>query len=162
MIYNNVLLIIDCNIRWDLKKWRNRHKKIASKLNQLFCGMSKQTEDDIKDKKPEDAKCFEVYLFSFSPLYRLLFVVCSILSLASHGYFYCGCILYLFLKSSVLHQVLTAVRRSGMCCYMHVYVCMQGLYFFCCSSAIDCRWFTGFSCVVDICRNIICHSLQLL
>ena len=116
-----MLLIIDCNIRWDLKKWIYRHeslKNIASKLNQAFCGAS------ITVNPPEDAKCFEVYLLSFSPLYRLLFVICSILSLASHGYFYCGCILYLFLKSSVLHQVLTAVRRSGMCCCMIRIYCM--------------------------------------
>ena len=101
---------IHYNCRWDLKKWvdkRERLKNLCVEINKAFCGNS------ITINHPGEAKCFEVYLLSFAPLYRIFFVVCSILALGTHGYFYCGCSLYLFLKSSVLHQVLTAVRRSG-------------------------------------------------
>ena len=65
-------------------------------------------------KPPENAKCFEIYFLSFVPLYRIFFLLCSVVALGTRGYFYCGCILYVLLSSDVLFTVLTAVRRSGM------------------------------------------------
>ena len=56
---------------------------------------------------------FQVYFFNFRPLYRIVFLICSIVALGTEGYFYCGCILYVFLNSNVLQQVLTAIWRSG-------------------------------------------------
>ena len=60
------------------------------------------------------AECFEQYFLSFAPLYRIIFLLCSIAALATKGYFYCGCILYVLMGSEVLLNILTAVRRSGM------------------------------------------------
>ena len=102
------VIIIIFTHRWDLKKWVYRHEHLKNLSVQ-----ASEALGGVTINPPETNKCFELYLLSFSPLYRILFVICSILALGTHGYFYCGCILYVFLKSSVLHQVLTAVRRSG-------------------------------------------------
>ena len=52
-------------------------------------------------------------LFSMRTLIRLVCVVCSLLGLTVSGYFYCGCLFYLFVKSDSLRQVLTALRLGG-------------------------------------------------
>lgn len=96
--------------RYNLKKLLDHHQKD-------FNG------ELLQFKKPVSRQCFEVYLISFAPLYRILFVLCSLLALATSGYFYCCCILYVFLKSDVLPQVVTAVRRSGRSPKVYVYVC---------------------------------------
>ena len=59
-------------------------------------------------------KCFEFYLLSFAPLYRICFVIFSLLALGTSGYFYCCCIFYIFLKWRTLELILIALRRSGM------------------------------------------------
>ena len=72
------------------------------------------------NEKPVKRECFEVYFLSFSPIYRIIFLLCSIFALATSGYLYCGCILYVFLENDVLQQVLVAIKRSGeliMCMY---------------------------------------------
>lgn len=99
------------NYRWNLKKRLIKSERIKNLIASLSKAVFK--DKDITINPPDDAKCFEVYLLSFGPLYRMFFCVCSILALAFHGYFYCGCILYLFVYSSVLEQVLTALGRSG-------------------------------------------------
>ena len=52
-------------------------------------------------------------LFSMRTITRVGCVVCSLLGLTLSGYFYCGCLFYLFVKSDSLRQVLTAVRLGG-------------------------------------------------
>ena len=64
--------------------------------------------------KPEELECFGVYFFGFETIYRILFACFSLMGLAHSGYWYCGCLLYVFLKSTLLAQVLTALSRSGM------------------------------------------------
>ena len=97
--------------RYDLRKWSDRYEYIRrwrSALNDVFCGGKLPSIN-----KPVNSQCFEVYFISFPPLYRILFLIFSIVALGTHGYFYCGCILYVFLTDDVLQQVLTAIRRSG-------------------------------------------------
>ena len=122
------------------------------KLDKVFCNGS------VTMNPPRKAKCYEVYLVSVAPLYRILFVLFSILALGTHGYFYCGCLLYLFLKSAVLRQVLTAVRKSGkqpliitcipisLCCH----VCFLSRY------SVDCHWATGSCSLIDVCCHLFC------
>ena len=72
---------------------------------------------DINECNVELRQYFEIYLLSFAPLYRICFVVFSLLALGTSGYFYCCCILYIFLKWPTLDLILTALRRSGLLKY---------------------------------------------
>ena len=106
--------------RYNFKKWLDRYellRRLQENINNCCC-KGKLPEF----KKPVSRQCFEVYLISFAPLYRIVFVLCSLLALATSGYFYCCCVLYVFLKSNVLHQVLTIVRRSGRSPKIHVHI----------------------------------------
>ena len=79
-----------------------------------WIGRHKQLKDTFL-KLPniiQPSKCFALLLSSFGPLYRILFVLCSFSALFTSGYFYCFCILYLFLKIKLLYPILTAVRKS--------------------------------------------------
>ncbi|XP_019861438.1 PREDICTED: uncharacterized protein LOC100634093 isoform X2 [Amphimedon queenslandica] len=58
--------------------------------------------------------CIDVGIFSISTLYMLLFLVCSILSLAFKGYFYCFCLLFIIVHNDILKRVLRAVTKNGM------------------------------------------------
>lgn len=75
---------------------------------------------------PQEANYFKIYFFSFTPLYHIFFLLCSIAALGTRGYFYCGCILYVVVGSDVLHTILTAVRRSGKLLLLYlVIVCIN-------------------------------------
>ena len=63
--------------------------------------------------KPEELECFGVFFFGFETMYRILFTCFSLVGVVHSGYWYCGCLLYVFLKSTLLGQVLTALYRSG-------------------------------------------------
>ena len=107
------------SFRYNFKKWLDRYeflRRLQEDINNCLC-KGKLPEF----KKPVCRQCFEVYFISFGPLYRILFVLCSLLALASSGYFYCCCILYLFMKNDVLRHVLIAVRRSGRSSEIHVH-----------------------------------------
>ena len=80
-------------------------QKSQKKLNRKF---NKQNIEKHKELKP-----FKIYIHSFTPWYRIFFMIFSLLALRTSGYFYCCCILYVFLKSSTLEQILIALRRSG-------------------------------------------------
>ena len=77
--------------------------------NHWCCGLSQK----IEISEPKKEKYFQINFIGFEPIYRILFVCFSILSLAFSGYWYCGCLLYLLLKIEVLEQVLTALWKSG-------------------------------------------------
>ena len=63
--------------------------------------------------RPRPGEYFDIFIFSFQPIYRMLFLLFSVLALAFNGYFYCGCVLYLFLNNTVLFYILRAVGKSG-------------------------------------------------
>jgi inositol 1,4,5-triphosphate receptor type 1 len=110
-----------CNLRFEIaffkkfiynaKKGLLRRKGIYQFLqyiNKWFCcGKFHAT-------RPQPEKYFQIFFFSFEPLYRLFFVLFSFLAVISNGYFYCGCTLYLFLRNQVLLYVLRAVRKSAL------------------------------------------------
>ena len=56
---------------------------------------------------------FQIYFFSFNPLYRIAFLIGSILGLATSGYFYSICLFYLLVGFSVFDIVTTAIKRTG-------------------------------------------------
>lgn len=116
--------------------------------------------------KPVSSQCFEVYFISFPPLYRLLFLFCSIVAMATNGYFYCGCILYIFLNDDVLQQVLTALRRSGeylqlwsllkiIIIQMYLPISSLLLSLYSCTACISCSSWSGDS------ANFFCHFVCL-
>ena len=76
-------------------------------LNKVFCCGKFHSE------RPQPEKYFQIFFFSFEPLYRIFFAIFSMLGLVSSGYFYCGCMIYLFLRNHVLLNILRAVRKSG-------------------------------------------------
>uniref|UniRef100_A0A1X7SFY8 Uncharacterized protein n=1 Tax=Amphimedon queenslandica TaxID=400682 RepID=A0A1X7SFY8_AMPQE len=80
--------------------------QIMSKLNQLICC------GKISANKPHPKEYFQIIFFSFDPLYRLLFLIFSVAGLAFNGYFYCGCMIYPFIKNSVMSFILRALRKS--------------------------------------------------
>lgn len=91
------------------KKWVMRRKmlyKLLTKVNDT-CLHGK-----IYVKRPESAKYYGISVLSFQPLYRLFFVILSILGLWN-GYFYCGCMIYPFLESNVMLYIIEALKRSG-------------------------------------------------
>ena len=54
-----------------------------------------------------------VNIFGVSTLYMLVFLACSILSMAFRGYFYCVCLLFIIFTSDILQRVLRAVTKHG-------------------------------------------------
>ena len=90
--------------RWKIKKW------IAKSS---VCSVPPNNKLYNAIQRPKDLEYFGIYFFGFEPIYNILFVCFSILSLAFSGYWYCGCLIYVFLNIEVLEQVLTALRRSG-------------------------------------------------
>ncbi|XP_019860520.1 PREDICTED: inositol 1,4,5-trisphosphate receptor-like protein A [Amphimedon queenslandica] len=65
--------------------------------------------DTIEESK--DSECFDIYLFSFSPMYRVLFLLFSLLSIGTFGYFYCLCLPYIFLNIDVMQDIVKAISR---------------------------------------------------
>ena len=56
----------------------------------------------------------DVNIFGITTLYMMLFLLCSILSLAFSGYFYPICLLYIISNNDILIRVLKAVTKNGM------------------------------------------------
>ena len=96
-------------------------------MSVYYRGNLKQCLDSIGNKIPafmeysEETNYLKIYFFSYAPLYRIFFLLCSIAALGTRGYFYCGCILYVMHENKVLHTVLTAMRRSGR---LHIFMLM--------------------------------------
>lgn len=97
-------------IRYNIKKGLIRRRyfyRTALAINRIFCC------GKFRSKRPKKGIYFQVFFFGFEPLYRMMFLLLSILGLAFNGYFYCGCMIYLFLKNSVLKYILKALLKSG-------------------------------------------------
>lgn len=94
------------------------------------CRLKKNKSINYKEKKTRSIsfQYFQVNFISFSSLYRIVFLLCSIAALGTSGYFYCGCILYVFLRNNILQNVLTAVNRSGESYWVQLYSHFPFLY----------------------------------
>ena len=126
-----------------------------------FRNNSKQDLDKPNVKKIKEKQCFEFYLLSFAPLYRIFFVVFSLLALGTSGYFYCCCILYVFLNWPTLDLILTALRRSGMFIF-NIFTFLIKRHFFNFSYSINLCGNTWTGCSISLCCLLICFSTQLL
>lgn len=62
-------------------------------------------------KKETRIKCYELNLVSVGNLYRLLFLLCSIMAASSisFGYLYCICLPYVFMWVPQLHNIKRAL-----------------------------------------------------
>ena len=60
----------------------------------------------------------DVNIFGVSTLYMLVFLACSILSIAFTGYFYCVCLLFIIFTSDILQRVLRSVTLHGRSMYL--------------------------------------------
>ena len=80
-----------------------------------FCAYDKFEDLNEELQPPRDLYAFQVDIFSFHPLYRLIFLICSISALATNNYLYSVCLIYVFVRNNVLLVVISAVRRSGEC-----------------------------------------------
>ena len=67
----------------------------------------------IKGISNKKRSCFEIEFFSLGPWYRIIFVLCSIISIGTYGYFYCFCLPYVFLKIDVMQVIAKALTRRG-------------------------------------------------
>lgn len=52
-------------------------------------------------------------LISLNTIARVACVVCSILGMAVSGYFYCGCLFYMFVENHTLRRVRNALHLGG-------------------------------------------------
>ena len=57
--------------------------------------------------------CLDVNVFGVMTIYVIVFVICSILSLAYVGFFYPVCLLYIIVNNDILQRVLRAVTKNG-------------------------------------------------
>ena len=94
--------------------WKNSTYNFVTFNSSNFLKNQNPFNQDINECNVELRQYFEIYMLSFAPLYRICFVIFSLLALGTSGYFYCCCILYIFLKWPTLDLILTALRRSGM------------------------------------------------
>ena len=79
-------------------------------------------------KRPVPRRYFQKSFFSFEPLYRISFVFFSLAGLIGSGYFYCGCMIYIFLKNHVLHYILKALGKSGKFFLWFIYIRIASLF----------------------------------
>ena len=67
----------------------------------------------ISNKKQKESSCFDIKFFDFGPWYRIIFVLCSIISIGTYGYFYCLCLPYVFFKFDVMQDIAKVLTRRG-------------------------------------------------
>lgn len=92
-------------IMYKYKKEVKRRKLLYNFLNKVSCGK-------IYFSRPEPAEYYQIFALSFQPIYRILFLIFSILGIWK-GYFLCGCMIYPFLENSVILHIIQALKRSA-------------------------------------------------
>ena len=86
--------------------------------------MSNKSKEQVKDhtvkkfmgisnKKQKESSCFDINFFDFGPWYRIIFVLCSIISIGTYGYFYCLCLPYIFLNIDVMQDIVKVLTKRG-------------------------------------------------
>ena len=84
------------------KEWVEDHTPLAAKKFMR-----------ISNKKQKESSCFDIKFFDFGPWYRIIFVLCSIISIGTYGYFYCLCLPYVFFKFDVMQDIAKVLTRRG-------------------------------------------------
>ncbi|XP_019850747.1 PREDICTED: inositol 1,4,5-trisphosphate receptor type 3-like isoform X1 [Amphimedon queenslandica] len=92
-------------IMYKYKKGVKRRKLLYNFLNKVSCGK-------IYFGRPEPAEYYQIFALSFQPMYRILFLIFSILGIWK-GYFLCGCMIYPFLGNSVILHIIQALKKSA-------------------------------------------------
>ena len=120
-----------------MKKWFKENYRLEQWCKEkACCGKTTQQPEQFDDKKkmvnkksankkkiltwlsgwfdePEESLCFDVNFFGFNSLYRWIFLFSSFLGLIVSGYFYCICLLYIFINIDVIRHVVKAVSGKG-------------------------------------------------
>ena len=89
----------------ELREWCRKFKWLNDKCEKL--------KEKGWFKKIDEKEGFEIYFFGLYTIYRLFFLVCSLLGLLLSGYFYFLCLPYIFIKIDVVHHVVRAI--GGAC-----------------------------------------------
>ena len=105
--------------------------------------------------------CIDVGIFSISTLYMLLFLICSILSLAFRGYFYSFCLLFIIVNNDILKRVLRAVTKNGML-NNNYHNTLFLFFFFYPRDFTDLGCCARSDCSVHLCCHFFCFSSQSL
>ncbi len=103
------------------KDWRLRQKR--RDIQELFTtdvdgntSLGEDPEDLYYYEDEDEEGYFKVDIFGFQPVYRFVFLICSIAAIPLRGYPYCICLFYVFLKVDVVQYILTALSRSREYC----------------------------------------------
>uniref|UniRef100_A0A1X7UHI3 Inositol 1,4,5-trisphosphate/ryanodine receptor domain-containing protein n=1 Tax=Amphimedon queenslandica TaxID=400682 RepID=A0A1X7UHI3_AMPQE len=135
------------NARYKIEMWVKKHfryfyKKILRTQKTIFAYESY-------------TKCYEFNLLSFGTLYRLIFVLCSILAASSisFGYLYCICIPYTFMRLPQLQNVKKTleIKKSQLFSLTLVLFALLWIY-----AIIS---FTFLYSFFDVNQNLFCDSL---
>lgn len=128
-------------LRYDFKRGVLRRKWLYHILNK--CNW-------LEIKKPKREMYFEISFFDFVTLYRIVFVMCSVLGLF-RPYFYCVCMIYVFIDNKDLHNVLRAISGGGKPCTYLVFVFIH----------CTCLGHTGFALSLCICCAVEVSVINL-
>ena len=107
--------IIIFPLRGSLKKWVYRLERFFHKQEKTYFFVKLEKILEIFPIRPQSTDYSELVLSSFGLPCRIIFVLCSFSALFSSDYFYCGCILYIFLKIKEFHPILIPVKKSCKC-----------------------------------------------
>lgn len=97
-------------IRYNFTKGMFRRKALYQIVNKVY---EQIFHKPIEKKRPKPEEHFQIFFFSFQPIYRILFFLFSVAGFATHGYFYCGCMIYPFLTNNVMLYIVRALKKSG-------------------------------------------------
>lgn len=107
--------------------------------------------------------CLDVNVFGVMTIYVIVFVICSILSLAYVGFFYPVCLLYIIVNNDILQRVLRAVTKNGKiktCLWFHVnsikLIIIHNRYF------LDPCGHSGSGSFIHICSWLVCFLASIL
>lgn len=103
--------------RYKLRLFLVNHGSLAACFRLLT---GRELNKDIQ--YPEMPYAFQIKFLSFAPIYRLVFLACSIAALFTSGYWYCFCLLYIFRGTNVMTVVLSAVGHSSKWTHLLMYM----------------------------------------
>ena len=107
VIFMHCTLAVQFSYRLKQKSEKSRPLIIVGKVfNRILCGK-------YTIKRPVEPKYFNVHVFSFEPVYRVIFTLFSALGLFVNVYFYTFCLIYVLLGNDILQDILSSVKAAG-------------------------------------------------
>ncbi len=72
-------------------------------------------------RPPPEELYSDVPVLGLMTVYVVIFLLCSVLSLAFHGYFYCICLLHVIVNNDILQRVLKSITKNGESSNVHIH-----------------------------------------